>query len=217
MRIIDKNTDFYDYLQGIYRDSSITFDRTDSYVLTKEMVCSRVEDLYKRWQFSESHILLQVCNTFWLISFDVTKKDSYGEPKDYEASLVATWKNYNKSRALIKLDYICLGWRSVRVSEKNSDANVLVQAVDTNDYRSIASFNNGRVCTGDRKWEDRHIPILKASGLAKCIDPLEIYLSFEEYFSLEKAASERTESVGITDKERIENHGFDIKKSFRGR
>lgn len=25
MQIIDKNTDFYDYLQGIYRDDSITF------------------------------------------------------------------------------------------------------------------------------------------------------------------------------------------------
>ncbi len=53
--------------------------------------------------------------------------------------------------------------------------------------------------------------------MAGCINPLDIYLAFDEYFSLEKQAQERTESVGITDKERIENHGFDVKTSFRGK
>ncbi len=31
MRIIDKNTDFYDCCQNMYRDNSLTFDRTDSF------------------------------------------------------------------------------------------------------------------------------------------------------------------------------------------
>ena len=40
MRIIDKNTDFYDYLQYMwgYYDSS-SFDRTDSFLLTKDEFC----------------------------------------------------------------------------------------------------------------------------------------------------------------------------------
>lgn len=29
MRIIDKNTDFYDFYQNIYRDDSVTFDRCE--------------------------------------------------------------------------------------------------------------------------------------------------------------------------------------------
>lgn len=53
--------------------------------------------------------------------------------------------------------------------------------------------------------------------MAKCIDPLEIYLSLEEYFLLEKSSLERVSSINITDKEKIENHGFDVKTSFRGK
>ena len=53
--------------------------------------------------------------------------------------------------------------------------------------------------------------------MADYIDPLEMFLSLEEYFSLEKQANERSESIGLTDKERIENHGFSTKTSFRGK
>ena len=49
------------------------------------------------------------------------------------------------------------------------------------------------------------------------MDPLAVYLAIEEFFSKEKTAAERIESVGLTDKERIENHGFDAKTSFRGK
>lgn len=59
LRIIDKNTDFYDYIQGIYRDDTVVFDRTDSFILSKDMVCSK---LHRAPEF----LLLQVCNTFWL-------------------------------------------------------------------------------------------------------------------------------------------------------
>lgn len=38
MRIIDKNSDFYDYFQNIYYDNSLTFDRRSSFILTKEMI-----------------------------------------------------------------------------------------------------------------------------------------------------------------------------------
>ena len=46
MRIIDKNADYYDFWQGVYRDDSITFDRTDSFALTKELVCDDMCFLY---------------------------------------------------------------------------------------------------------------------------------------------------------------------------
>lgn len=70
---------------------------------------------------------------------------------------------------------------------------------------------------GSKTYAEKHIPLLKATGFADQIDPLSIYLAFEEYFSLEKSSTERTESIGLTDREKIENHGFDIKRSFRGR
>ena len=69
---------------------------------------------------------------------------------------------------------------------------------------------------GDYIEEYKHIPLLKASGLSQFLMPLEVYLSLEEHFSHEKTSNERTTSVDITDKEKIENHGFDVKTSFRG-
>ncbi len=73
------------------------------------------------------------------------------------------------------------------------------------------------VIKGDNTRVEKHIPLLKACGIAKCVDPLEVFLSFEEYFSLEKSSAERTASVGLTNLEKIGNHGFDLKTSFRGR
>lgn len=94
-------------------------------------------------------------------------------------------------------------------------------AVDTDNYRVLENVNRYDTRTGwcsnlRTKYRIR-IPILSSSGLVGGIAPLEMYLSIEEYLSFEKTASERTESVGLTDKERIENHGFDVKHSFRGK
>ena len=36
MRIIDSNKDYYDFWQNIWRDDTVTFDRRDSYDLSKE-------------------------------------------------------------------------------------------------------------------------------------------------------------------------------------
>ena len=52
--------------------------------------------------------------------------------------------------------------------------------------------------------------------MADFIEPLDIYLAIEEYFSLEREASERRESIGLTNDDKITNHGFDTKISFRG-
>ena len=64
---------------------------------------------------------------------------------------------------------------------------------------------------------EKHIPLFKACGIADYIDPLDMFLTFEEYFSLEKSSIEKTESVGLTDIEKVGNHGFDTKTSFRGK
>jgi hypothetical protein len=66
MRIIDKNTDFYDFYQNIYRDNSITFDRTDSFMLTKDIICSKLNYQFNSKVNNKRFALLQVCNTFWL-------------------------------------------------------------------------------------------------------------------------------------------------------
>ena len=87
--------------------------------------------------------------------------------------------------------------------------------LNNGDFRVRKNFNSHTIYRGDNTNIEKHIPLLKASGLANEIDPIDIFTSLEEYFSLEKQSKERTESVGITDKEKAENHGFDSKASFR--
>ena len=239
MRIIDKNTDFYDYLQNVYRDDSITFDRTDSYLLTKEMLCGCLyRSIHKPELHDYSLLLLQVCNTFWLFLTDLTEIDDKNMycsavPVNYNMELLSTWKNCGKPRVLIKLEVISFkfglsalignrkyGYYSKYKLDREkiiSKLDSLVQAINANDYKVESTIDKHTICLGDGSWVEKHIPLLKACGIANLIDPLEVYLAFEEYFSREKTESERTESVGITDKEKIENHGFDTKTSFRGK
>ncbi len=229
LRIIDKNNDFYDYLQNVYRDNSIVFDRTDSYVLTKELICER---LFGCELNSQHFVLLQVCNTFWLFLLEITEESPlWNRPVNYKVELIATWKNYNKERVLIKFEILkTFRWNILKFISNNSwrdfqydrkkiaeRVDVLIQAIDTGDYRIACSFDKHTVTYGNGEKVEKHTPLLKASGFSSCIDPLDIFLAFEEYFSAEKSAIEKTESKGITDKERIENHGFDTKTSFRGR
>lgn len=237
MRIIDKNTDFYDYLQNVYRDDSITFDRTDSFILTKEDMCRHLRSFWNNkldnYVGEFKFVLLQVCNTFWLFLIEITDVYNFSSPKNFSAELLTTWKNYSRQRALIRLGIIHFSYGVIRqwspshykwkLGDRTKREDILkrtptlVNAIDTNDYNIDCSIDKCIVRYGGENSVEKHLPLLKASGLAGCIDPLEIYLAFEEYFSLEKTASERTTSIGITDKEKIENHGFDVKTSFRGK
>lgn len=232
MRIIDKNTDYYDYYQNIYRDDSITFDRTDSFLLTKSMMCDYLRGT--RWPTKDdpyNFVLLQICNSFWLFLTEITKVDEYKLPVDYAMELVAAWKNYDKPRCLIKVDIISFKFDVRRLLLQKTDismfdktkiisrSDVLVRAINLDNHSIVQSIDRHAIYKGGFCGErvEKHIPLLKACGVATCVDPLEIFLAFEEYFSLEKSCQERTESVGLTDKEKITNHGFDIKTSFRGR
>lgn len=234
MRIIDKNTDFYDYWQGVYPDRSVTFDRTDSFLLTKSMLCNHLY-LLRNWHSGwkdrpQVFLLLQICHTFWLFLLEVTQVAcEYDCPKDYTVDLVATWKNYDKRRSLIKLDIVSFGlgvsrllgysWGARKIDKEKAvgRAGILAKAIDSDDFKIERSIDRCIIYKGDGTKVEKHIPILKACGIGNCIDSLEAYLAFEEFFSLEKSSKERTASKGLTDEEKVGNHGFDMKASFRGR
>ena len=236
MRILDKNTDFYDYLQNIYPDDSLTFDRTDSFLLSKEILCqhlivprtySRVASKYKRDDYN--FLLLQVCNTFWLFLIKLTKVDEYRRVTDYTMELLIKWQNFDKPRKLIQLDIISLSWgllnqlsgregfwRTGYAHDKLVErSSIVVQAINQNEYRVESNLNHHVIYQNEPV--EKHIPLLKACGIASWVNPLDIFLALEEYFSLEKTASERTEAIGSTNDDKIESHGFDVKTSFRGK
>lgn len=223
MKIIDSNKDYYDFYQNIYRDNTIVFDRRDSYNLSKEEFarnfyydnkrgCYRY---FNRLYSKNNDVLLQVCNTFWLFNLEITKSNDNGECTDYNLTLLGTWKDYGKRSELIKLSHIRFHYYEIDTAEKE------INAIKMNDYETQNVFEKFFITRSDKASgyvrEERHIPILQNIGIAGLVEPLDIYLALEEYFSTQKTSTERTESVGLTNDEKVTNHGFDIKKSFRGK
>jgi hypothetical protein len=236
MRILDKKSDYYDYIQDIYQDDALIFDRRDSYELDKQTICqwlTRAANWYWGYRhiFSESSkncfLLMQIGATFWV--FLVTTLINQNKIIDYDISLVTTWKNYDLPRVLIRLDLIDFDWKIHRqltktvFSETGYDpqlvydkSDIIIQAINTKDYNKNVQVQYDPYGTFKPKTNNP-IPLLKSSGIPTCVDPQEIYDAFEEYFSLEKTASERTDAEGTTNKDKIINHGFDTKVSFRGK
>lgn len=209
MRIIDKNTDFYDYYQNIYKDDTFTFDRRESFILTKEIMCQHLSRCgWRHWRSADRdyvHGLLQIGITYWLFVFNIKERNNFDNVIDYDIELIETWKNSNKPRKLCNFDLMLLYSTRTPVSDVKNDF-----------YIRKINVSHHSLYQGDIKVE-KNIPLLKACGIAKLVDPLSIYLAFEEYFSLEKTASERRDPLGITDIDKVESHGFDKKTSFRGK
>lgn len=235
MRIIDKNTDFYDFYQNIYKDETTVFDRRDSYDLSKEefahgFLLDYPSGKYKvdeKWESERTKfILLQVCNTFWLFKMFITEVASLPfliySIEDYELSLIDKWQDYDLPSVVIELSEVkfnwnIFSWNNGTIDEKKIDA--MKQAIHTNDFhgwRAKNTFNKFRYLVGNEMVE-KHIPILKNIGIAALVNPEDIYFALDEYFSKKITDGERIESVGITDKERVVNHGFSDKTSFRGK
>lgn len=219
MRIIDSNKDYYDFYQNVYRDDTLVFDRRDSYNLTKDEFKGNFyyEDTKRHLYWGgdnnsrDKDVVLQICNTFWLFDLTITNTDDYGKCTDYELKLVCSWKDYSVKSELIKLSYIKF-WYTADTTDKK------IEAIRIRDYRSECVFNEFTITKSNGasfSRDEKHIPILQNIGIASLVAPIDIYLALEEYFSTQKASIERTESVGLTNDEKVTNHGFDLKRSFR--
>ena len=217
MRIIDKNKDFYDFYQDIYKDDTFTFDRRDSFLLTKELMCEYL-DWFPRNRvllnkYPHNYLLLQICYNYWLFLVEITETNDYGKAINYKIKTLTNWINTSKPRKLYSLDVIDFYYTSFPKKERPED---FIREIDTNNYKTKRKINKFTLYNGNKKIE-KHIPLLKACGIADCVDGFQIYLAFEEYFSLEKSSSERREPLNTTDTDKIESHGFDKKTSFRGK
>ena len=213
MRIISKLTDFYDYCLPYDYNTDIVFDRRDSFILTKDSILNSFK-YHLRDNLPYTFFLLQICNTFWLFLVEI--EYSNNEPINFSVILLKNWKNYDKKRCFIDFNIISFNSlfylkiydkklkRMIYVKDKViNNVDKFVESVNNNNYKVICCLSQ------------QMIPILKECGIVKCVNPSDIYYAIEEYLLKVKEMSERTESEGLTDKDRITNHGFDIKMSFR--
>lgn len=220
MRIIDKQQDFYDYLQE--PTDRLVFDRRGSYLLTKGMICERMNSIRFFKDSVYRFFLLQCGASFWLFLAKICGRSDDGTPLNYELELLAEWKNYNKAGVLLKLDMVSFhdyywfrsSYRSRDLEYDRIKARIkdMQNAVDQKDFTLECSLE-----TFEKRKEPRSFPLLKACGIGSIVDPVTMFCAVEEYFSLKKTAGEMTEPLGVTNDDKIVMHGFDTKVSFRGK
>ena len=224
MRIIDKQHDFYDYLQD--PTDRIVFDRRGSFLLTKKEFCNGLG--YQRYHGDSRYrfVLLQCGAAHWLFFLTISSMDSHDFPIDYNMELLTNWKNYHRPNKLISLHLISLSmigmWNymiwDISPEKVRSRVSDLQAAIDQGNYRvehDLGCHTKRIDHKGTSIKEIQDLPILKACGIAELVDPVSLFCAIEEHFSMEKTASETTEAKGTTEKDRIIMHGFDAKTSFR--
>jgi len=223
MRIIDKQHDFYDYLQD--PTDRIVFDRRRSFLLTKEIFCEGMR--YQRYHNDSKYrfVLLQCGVAYWLFMVIITSKDLDDRIVDYDIELLKDWKNYDRLNELIKLSLVSFNismWdyrvRDIDPEKVKARVNDLKDAVDQRNYRveyNLGHYTKSIDYKRTHRKEEQDLPILKACGIAELVDPVKVFCAIEEHFSMEKTASETTEAKGTTDEDKVIMHGFDAKWSFR--
>ena len=240
MRIIDKNKDYYDYLQD--PTDVVVFDRRGSFILTKDIFKRKMESFRGHYLSKTDNVydnvLLQCGATFWLLllemEFEKPNKWLGVEIKDYNFDLLATWKDYSKPNALLRIDLSTsdfgytgryrYNYKREGYVRKSVDPNEIINYFKSrsrvvSDRSSFSTYTTLIQTKKGFKSESTtsNIPILKDSGIASVVDPLELFCAIEEYFSINKTALERTEALGATNDDKIIMHGFDTKVSFRGK
>lgn len=227
MRIIDKNHDFYDYLQDP-TDKTIVFDRRGSFLLEKKHICdamyrSNIRSWSHHTDYAHNLILVTCGAITWYFLATVTKFNNSElnhkneMPEDFSLELLKIEKNYDSENVLIRvLVTPCDGdkydWKSKKwiFDKKNINYNCRRgSSINVTSLKTSIKTKNG--------FEDieYHIPLLRGIGITNLVNPTEVFCAIEEHFSRIKTESERTEAIGTTNDDKIIMHGFDTKTSFR--
>jgi len=202
MRILDKNKDFYDYLQDY--ESDIVFDRRGSHILTNEEL--NFFPLYNRYKVDDVYLLLQIGYTNWLIVEKPIKiiKDAngYNIVKDFSIELIETWKDYNKS-----VDFN-FGEIKNRYTIEYLTSKKFNQDLALMDDIKLGNFEY------KNNLAEKSPIVLSKTKLPSILKAQDVYLAIEEWLSHKK---DDVAHDSMTDKEKIVSHGFDTKSSFRGK
>lgn len=216
MRIISKIKDFYDYVSYELsdKDDNIVFDRRNSLILTKDNIASflGLNRYEKKTYYSTRHsnyLVLQIGYLFFLIKiYDIEYKDvivcgvKEKEFSNYKMKVLAKWRNYN-NKSIMEF-YKAYKYYYYKTEEQ------FIDDIKNNKF----SEDDRMKSAGYTDIKDKTL-IISETGLASVLDPKEVYLALDEYFSSLITDKEKTESIGITNNEKIVNHGFDKKLSFR--
>ena len=204
MRIISKVHDFYDYLQN--PTDKIVFDRRGAAVVKKEDLARFINTCDR----GAVVCMIVRCGTlnllFRIYSDGIGRHDfinSAALPK-YSLELLDSWKQYDVANVDTATG-ACI-FELKRYYKADSSTEKIKAAVKNGDYYRypLGGYKNQNMIFADL-------------GFAALVNPFEVFSAIEEYFSLKRQATERTEPLGVTNDDKIVMHGFDTKTSFRGK
>ena len=207
MRIIDKNTDYYDYLSHVYGvDNKVVYDRRGSSILSDEDLFHMIGGTWRRSPlYGDDMILVEVGYIQILILMQNIKltEDSYQGfiSCGYKLECV-----YTDNRNLFKQP---LSIRRCSVMHRGSYGGR--SPVITGNYdRDIIKVGESLTTCFPSAFPN---PILKATGLTSIIDKEIIWKGLQNYIS---SLNNDQDVNKMTNEEKIINYGFDKKTSFRG-
>jgi len=198
MYILDKNTDYYDYFSHIYgEDKSITFDRRGSAIIKDEMLVDLLDVERRTYRKAEQFIILEVGDKQYLIRMwdFVLREIEFCFVKEFvSCKMEVVHKGEGKNKFGVPI--------SIRGAEipytlywgKNKTVNYASYTVSERRLRI-------------------DLPILAGTSLTALIAPEEIWRELSNYISSLKNDKDIVEAPDI---EKVVNHGFDKKVSFRG-
>ena len=215
MRIIDKNKDYYDYLaHQVDSDDGVTFDRRGSIPLRREdffnILSKHVKEhnyhqhLY--WfspkEYSEYNKLFAIRAGVALfligLKLEIDETDFRNcILKSYTMELIKTFEDFDYRGKVLDIVSIECERHHMHALTKKKLKNIKLSELTIRNFGLQDDFY-----------------ILKNIGIPAMIPPEQIYYSMETYlFSLKN--DRNCESTGLTDCEKIVNHGFNKKTSFR--
>jgi len=234
MQIIDKNKDFYDFLQFQYGiDKSRTYDRRGSIVLTQSKLINFLIGDYEKLFINENIIngfntkyeiqfVLECGNIQYVIGIEDIKASYIAESVIEWEGKYTLLKEFNEflhifdvapvSISLLEINRIQL-YGSKRYQQHLHDY-YRRKSKNWNDAKLIDLVNKIKKDSKKNNSDKLLInPILKDSKIPSIVPAEKIMQGLELYFS--SLNEDKTINISLTDNDKLINHGFDKRWSFR--
>jgi len=200
MLIIDKNTDYYDHLGKIYGvDKNIVYDRRGSVALSEKDLLVIADNSHPFGNPRDSYIIVEIGYTQYLFSVsDFKYRKIYSAFNDIEEPYAATFK-------LIK---------TFKDQKHYGEASMSLIPVEK-EYRGWRTFNKVPTSYSELKKRGGPVlnPILKDTSFTSLLSQQDIWVDLSNYIS--SKYNDKTITIKNTDVDKLVNHGFDKRTSFR--
>jgi len=229
MQIIDKNKDFYDFLQFQYGiDKSRTYDRRGSVVLTQSKLIKFLLGDHDKLFISENdnglntkydiQFILECGNIQYVIEIEDIKATYIAESViEWEGKYILL-KEFNEFIHLFDvapISIFCLEINRTRIyGSKRYQLYYRRKPKNWNDAKLYDLINKEKK-DNIKKYPNKLLinPILKDSKIPSIIPAEKIIQGLELYFS--SLNEDKTINISLTDNDKLINHGFDKRWSFR--